>query len=318
VVRELAEWMRARNAAQPASGDVGIYGLDVYALGTAIDDVTRWLAATDPAAAQEARSRYACFDATQRDPQRYGGASVRPGGSCAADAAAALALVRARATATPDPVEAEVRFRAEGSAHSVVAAEEYFRALYAGVESSWNLRDRRMDAQLAAVQAHVAAVTGGPGKVVVWAHNSHVGDARHTEQGQQGELNLGQLVRQRLGGDASVLVGFFTHGGTVRAAAQWDAPGQVFTVRPALAGSASALLHAAAAGGPSAFVLPLRGSAAAASAAAALDGPRLERAIGVIYMPERERQSHYFTSNLARRFDALVYVDRTTALEPLP
>jgi erythromycin esterase-like protein len=192
----------------------------------------------------------------------------------------------------------------------VANAEAYFRTAYSGTSNSWNLRDSLMDATLDAVLQHLGTAAGRPARVVVWAHNTHSGDARHTEMGEGGELNIGQLARQRYGA-AALLAGFFTYTGTVYAATDWGQPGRVRDVNRALPGSFSALFHDTAL--PS-FVLVLRGGGPAADR---LSEPRLERAIGVIYRPETERQSHYFTARLGAQFDAVAFFDVTRAVTPL-
>ncbi len=200
-------------------------------------------------------------------------------------------------------------FFAEQNARLVRNAERYYRAMFAGRAESWNLRDRHMVETLDALLAFREA-RGRREKVVLWAHNSHLGDARATDMGLGGELNVGQLVRQSHGRDA-VLVGFLTHHGTVTAASNWDEPAQRKAVRPALAGSYEALLHEV---GARNFLLDLTVPGAAVSG---LDQPRLERAIGVIYRPETERLSHYFHARLPRQFDGILYYDATRAVEPL-
>ncbi len=314
-VRDLAAWLRAHNDARPDAEDVGVYGLDVYSLAASAAAVERYLAGVDPAAAERARAHYRCFAPYGGDPQRYGEAAGRGTASCAPAAAAVLDSLRARSGTRPaDPAAAEALFSALRNAHAVANAEEYYRTLYRGGESTWNLRDRRMAEGLEALEGHLSAAAGRPAKIVVWAHNTHAGDARHTESASQGELNIGQLVRDRLGA-AAVSVGFFTHRGTVLAAPDWDRPGRVYDLRPALPGSVSDVFHAAAAGGgPPAFVVVLRGAGPAAEALAA---ERLERAVGVVYRPDTERQSHYFRARLARQFDAAVFVDQSSAVRPL-
>jgi erythromycin esterase-like protein len=311
-VRDLVGWLRSYNDPRPTEGDVGIYGLDVYSLYTSADAVAGYLSRLDPAAAGRVREHYACFERYRPDPQRYGaaaGASVSS--SCERPAAAALDELRQRAATRPaDPAQAEALFSALRNAHAVVNAEEYYRTLYAGGVSTWNIRDRRMAETLDALEEHLLAATGRPAKIVVWAHNTHVGDARHTEAGEQGELNVGQLMRDRHGA-AAVLVGFHTYTGQVFAAPDWDERGRVYDVRPALGGSFSDVFHAAGAGD---FLLVLRDGGGVAEELAA---PRLQRAIGVIYRPRTERQSHYFTARLSRQFDAVVFMDTTTAVTPL-
>jgi erythromycin esterase-like protein len=310
-VRDLVQWMRAHNDRQGPTTDVGFYGLDVYGMFEAADAVIAYLERVDPAAASRARERYACFEPHRPEEQGYGAASVT-GRSCEAPAAAMLAELRQRfATRATDPVEAEEQFAVLGHAQSVVDAEAYFSGMYEGRESTWNLRDRRMMGVVDAVVEHLTATTGQPARVVVWAHNSHVGDARATQMGAAGEITLGQLARERHGA-AAVLVGELTHDGTVLAATTWGSPGRVFDVRPALPGSYAALFHAT--GVPN-FLLVLRD---APSLTSVLDTPRLERAIGVQYLPQSERQSHYFTARLASQFDAVLFFDTTRAVRPLP
>src|ERR1035437_2086815 len=192
-------------------------------------------------------------------------------------------------------------------ARLVANTEAYYRAMFGSRVSSWNLRDGHMAETLDALDAYLSN-DHGPAKIVVWAHNSHLGDARATELSRSGELNLGQLVRERHGHDA-VLVGFSTYGGTVTAASDWDAAAERKIVRPALPGSYESLFHEM--GGPN-FMLDL-----AAGSDTTLRRPKLQRAIGVIYRPETERQSHYFHASLRRQFDALLHYDVTRAVEPL-
>jgi erythromycin esterase-like protein len=200
-------------------------------------------------------------------------------------------------------------FFAEQNARLVKNAEQYYRTMFRGRISSWNLRDRHMAETLEALLAHLDR-SQGQSKVVVWEHNSHIGDARGTSMGGAGEWNVGQLSRERLGSDA-VLVGFSTYEGTVTAASDWDAPPEHKRVRPALAGSWEALFHEL---GQRNFLLPLRGEA---SSSELLDQTRLERAIGVIYRPGTERLSHYFEAHLPSQFDAVIHLDRTQAVEPI-
>jgi erythromycin esterase-like protein len=200
-------------------------------------------------------------------------------------------------------------FFAEQNARLVKNAEEYYRSMFRGRVSSWNLRDRHMVETLHALLAHLDGQSGGRAKVVIWAHNSHLGDARATEMGERGEWNVGQLVREKYEGEA-VLVGFSTYTGTVTAASDWDAACERKGVRAALPESYEALFHHV---GIPRFLLALRDGGMTAG----LEEPRLERAIGVIYRPETERQSHYFYARLPQQFDAVIHFDETRAVEPL-
>jgi erythromycin esterase-like protein len=200
-------------------------------------------------------------------------------------------------------------FFAEQNARLAQNAEQYYRSMFRGRVSSWNLRDQHMVETLDALAAHLERRRAGA-KIVVWAHNSHLGDARATEMGERGEWNVGQLVRERYG-PAAILVGFTTHDGTVTAATDWDEPAQRKRVQPSLPSSIERICHET---GIPWFTLDLRGSG---DAQRALSSRRLERAIGVIYRPETERASHYFNVHVPRQFDILIHIDHTRALEPL-
>jgi erythromycin esterase-like protein len=319
VVRDFVAWLRDHNAAlPPAAPKVGFYGLDLYSLNASIAAVVGYLDGVDPEAARRARARYGCFDHFRDDPQAYGAATGFGSAEPCEDAVVEQLLeLRRRA---PDYAGRDGRtaedayFAAEQNARLARNAEAYYRAMFRGRVSSWNLRDRHMAETFDALVAHLSRPAAGqvPARIAVWAHNSHLGDARATELGEDGELNLGQLVRERRGREA-ILVGFTTHRGTVTAASDWDEPGERKRVRPALAGSYEALFHEAAEAGPPAFLLDLRD----AGLAARLRGPRLERAIGVIYRPGTERASHYVGARLPDQFDAVLHLDETTAVAPL-
>ncbi|HEX4232992.1 MAG TPA: erythromycin esterase family protein [Caldimonas sp.] len=312
-VLEFVEWLREHNATLPPAARIGFYGLDLYSLFRSIQAVLAYLDRVDPAAARRARDRYGCFDRFAEDSQAYGYAT-RFGldTSCEQEVVAQLRELVARSGEVSRDLagrDADALFHAEQNARLVKSAEAYYRSMFSTRISSWNLRDRHMAETLAALDGHIARQRGRPARLAVWAHNSHLGDARATEMGEAGELNLGQLVRERHGA-AAVLLGFSTDHGTVTAASDWDAPAETKQVRPGLEGSYEALCHEV--GGR--FRLILRGNDELAEA---LAGPRLQRAIGVIYRPETERQSHYFLARLPRQFDALVHLDATHAVVPL-
>jgi erythromycin esterase-like protein len=317
VVAAFVDWLRGHNARLPATEQCGFYGLDLYSLHASIAAVLAQLGRIDPAAAQRARERYACFDSFGPDSQVYGlMAGIRGADDCQDEVVATLVELAGRAHAGAASVEdAEARFDAEQNARLVKNAEAYYRQMYRRDVSTWNLRDDHMADTVAALRRHLGRATtaGSPRepKIVVWAHNSHLGDARATEMGERGEINLGQRLREAHG-DRAVLVGFSTHAGSVMAATDWDGPGERKRVNPSREDSIEGLLHAA---NPTRFLLPLRGDAALAQA---LREPRLERAIGVIYRPDTERWSHYFHSRVAQQFDALIHLDETRAIDPLP
>jgi erythromycin esterase-like protein len=301
VVRDFLRDLRALNAATP--GRVTFVGMDVYSLYPSQEDVIAYLSRVDPAAAARARTRYACFAPYGRDPQRYGGeAALSPAASCATQAAEQLAEMQQRFAGAPADPEL---FDAVQSARVVRGAEEFYRRNFERGEAAWNARDRHMAETLAALATHLEA-RGRPGKIAVWAHNTHVGDARATEMGAGGQLTLGQLMRERSPND-TFLLGFTTYEGTVVAATAWGTPGRSTALRPALPESYSALFHQT---GIERFLLLLRGSPA-------LGGPRLQRAVGVVYVPETERQSHYFQARISDQFDAVIHIDRSTAVTPL-
>ena len=278
----------------------------------------RWSAyldKVDPSAAALARSRYSCFDhvSATDDGQAYGfRAAFGAGLSCEREAIDQLVDLQrnALAYARRDGLLAEDElFYAEQNAQVVRDAERYYRAMFGGRVTSWNLRDQHMAHTLDALLAHLDRQRQDtPARIVVWAHNSHVGDARATEVSADGQLTLGQLVRERYRDDAR-LIGFSTYTGTVTAASQWGGIAERKNVRPGLPGSVEELFHET---GHAAFAV-----SSAGSAGAALDVVRLARAIGVIYLPETERQSHYFHVRPADQFDAMIHIEKTQALQPL-
>jgi erythromycin esterase-like protein len=312
-VVDFVGWLRAHNDAWPIESKVGFYGLDLYSLYTSIEAVLSYLAKVDPEAEQRARYRYSCFEHFGEDSQAYGyAATFGLTESCEQDVVSQLIELqrKAREYASRDGwLAADEFFYAEQNARLIKDAEQYYRAMFRGHVSSWNLRDRHMAKTLQALAAHLEN-QGQQAKVAVWEHNSHLGDARATEMRLRGEYNVGQLVRERYSTQA-VLVGFSTYTGTVTAASDWGGPAERKRVRPALEGSYEALFHDV---DLSRFLLSFRGRA---EAAAPLRDPRLERAIGVIYKPETERVSHYFNASVSEQFDAVLHFDETRAVKPL-
>ena len=312
-VLDFVGWLRTRNESKALPARAGFYGLDLYSLRASMEAVLRYLDKVDPDAGRRARRRYGCFDQFGEEMQEYGyAASYGLHPSCEREVMSQLLeLHRQRAVyaASDGRLAPDDYFFAEQNARLVKNAEEYYRTMFRGRDESWNLRDRHMVDTLEALRRFLGRSSGEP-KVVVWAHNSHLGDARATEMSERGELNVGQLVRERFGHKA-VLVGFTTYTGTVTAASEWDGPAHRKHVRPALAGSYERLFHEV---GIPRFLLAPRIDFELASALAA---PRLERAIGVLYVPETERASHYFHARLAEQFDFVLHFDETRALEPL-
>jgi erythromycin esterase-like protein len=313
-VVNFVDWLRAWNDGRPSAARAGFYGLDLYSLFTSMEEVLAYLEKVDPAAAADARQRYACFDHYGDDSQQYAyAAGIGHSESCQHEVIAQLQSMQQRAAETMrhDGIAAsDAFFYAQQNARLVKNAEEYYRTMFRGRVSSWNLRDRHMSETLDALAAHLGETRTQPPKIAVWEHNSHVGDARATEVGQLGEWNVGELSRQRYG-DAACLVGFSTYEGWVTAASDWDGPAERKQVRPALPGSYEDVFHQTGLGN---FMLSLRPGSAAREA---LLERRLERAIGVLYLPRTERQSHYFMSQLAQQFDAMIHFDATSAVQPL-
>ncbi|TMH26160.1 MAG: erythromycin esterase family protein [Betaproteobacteria bacterium] len=311
VVREFVEWLREYNDSRPHEAKIGFYGMDLYSLRASMQAVVAYLDKIDPEAARRARYRYGCFDHFGEDPQSYGYATGFGMSKTCEDevVAQSIELMRRAGDIPSDRDEGDELFYAEQNARLVKNAEAYYRSMFRGRVSSWNLRDQHMAETLDALDAHLSR-GAARARIAVWAHNSHLGDSRATEMNDRGELNVGRLVRERLGRNA-VLVGFSTHRGAVTAASDWGGEAEVKRVRPGLSESVEALFHET---GMARFLLCLRDNRELAKN---LESPRLERAIGVIYLPETERLSHYFHTRLAQQFDAMIHIDETRALQPL-
>jgi erythromycin esterase-like protein len=314
VVVNFVDWLREYNKALLQNAKkVGFYGLDLYSMHASIEAVLSYLDKIDPEAAKQARYRYSCFEHFGEDSQSYGyAASFGLTKPCEDAAVKQLRELQSRTdeyTQGDGQLAEDEFFYAQQNARLVKNAEEYYRSMFQRRVSSWNLRDRHMAETLDQLVAHLDR-QGSRTKVVVWEHNSHLGDARATDMGEAGELNVGQLVRERYGSDA-VLVGLTTYSGTVTAASNWGAPPERKRVRPGLSGSYEGLFHDT---GLPRFLLNLREDGKLVND---LRERRLERAIGVIYLPESERLSHYFYARLPDQFDAVLHFDQTQALEPL-
>jgi erythromycin esterase-like protein len=318
-ILDFVGWLRAYNDGLPNGTErVGFYGLDLYSLHASMAAVLAYLDAVDPAAAQRARERYACFDAFGLDSQAYGYAA-NFGLSPTCEAAVVNQLVELQRSADvyasrDGRIARDALFFAEQNARLVRNAERYYRTLFLGQAHSWNVRDRHMTETLELLALYLGVQgkrsPAAPAKLVVWAHNSHLGDARATEMSHRGEVNVGHLVRGRHP-LSTKLIGFTTYAGTVTAASDWGRPAERKIVRPALEESYEALFHEVA---YRRFLLDLTEET---EARRVLMKPRLERAIGVIYRPETERMSHYFRAVLPRQFDAVLHYDTTRAVEPM-
>ena len=308
-VLQFVEWLKTYNAqCTPLKSRVGFYGLDLYSLSSSMEAVLNYLDSIDPETAEVARVRYGCLTPWARDPALYGQAMLtRQYRNCEADVITILQnLLRKRADYSM--ADGKRFFDAEQNARLVKNAEQYYRTMYYAEDNSWNQRDRHMFETLQAV----LRFRGAGAKVVVWEHNSHVGDARATEMSARGELNIGQLVRQAYG-DAAYIIGFGTDHGSVAAASEWGGPMEVKQVQPSHMDSYERVFHEVRTDN---FLLPLR-QPLNDNARRRLMAERLERAIGVTYRPETELQSHYFYACLPRQFDEYIWFDGTRAVEPL-
>jgi erythromycin esterase-like protein len=306
-VEAFIRWLHDHNEGREPENMAGFYGLDLYNLSGSMRAVIDYLQEVDPEAAALARERYACLMPWSRDPARYGRLAMTEGyARCQAPVIAMLRELHAkRPSYTAE--DGEEWLDAAANARLVKNAEAYYRAMYEGAAESWNLRDTHMFETL----CQLLEARGPASKAVVWAHNSHIGNAAFTEMGRdRDELNIGQLVKEKFG-SASRLIGFGTHRGSVAAATDWDGSMEVKAVRPSLEGSYERLCHDS---GLARFLVDLGDP----DAADILAGRRLERFIGVIYRPETERWSHYAEASLASQFDAWVWFDESRAVTALP
>ncbi|MBM3531041.1 MAG: protein-L-isoaspartate(D-aspartate) O-methyltransferase [Alphaproteobacteria bacterium] len=309
-VAAFVDWLRARNGGVEPARQAGFFGLDIYNMNASIRAVIDYLERLDPEAAKVARERYGCLTPWQRDPATYGRAALTTGyAKCEGPVALALRDLLQKQL-DYEARDGESFLDAAQNARLVAAAERYYRAMYYATAESWNLRDRHMfDTLIALLERR-----GKDARAVVWAHNSHIGNAAATDMGEaRGEINIGQLCRERFGKDAA-LVGFGTDRGTVAAASDWDGPMEVKTVRPSHADSYERVCRDSRV---RRFLLDLR-VGQWPDLRAELTKPRLERAIGVIYRPETEMASHYFDARLPEQFDGYVWFEETRAVTPLP
>jgi protein-L-isoaspartate(D-aspartate) O-methyltransferase len=305
--RAFVDWLHEHNAALPYPRRAGFFGLDLYSMYSSARAVIEYLEGVDSALAGVARRRYGCLSPWEADPAAYGHAAVTGAyRHCEDDVAHVLTELLHRRIDLAEQ-DGERFLDAARNAQIVAHAEAYYRIMYYGSRASWNLRDSHMFDTL----RQVMAFRGEGSKAVVWAHNSHVGDARATEMSLRGEHNIGQLCAQAFGA-ASYRIGFGTDHGSVAAASNWDGEMEVKAVRPSHPQSVEWLFHESGAPG---LVLPLRNGPA--DVAKALSRPLLQRAIGVIYRPDTELASHYFEAELSRQFDAYVWIDETSAVTPL-
>jgi erythromycin esterase-like protein len=317
--RDLVEWLR--HYAQTPSGrtrSIGVYGMDTQGLEPSARVVLETLARIDPATESRVREDYACLESYGYASDRYSAALKYSGaGSCEAGAASALAGLQERyaslaiGASSPAFQDEALWFSILQNAHLVHTAEAYARALAAD-SLAWNVRDSHMADAVDAVLARLQKMDGRPGRLVVWAHNTHIGDARAMDRGtRSGYWSVGQLLRERHPGE-TVLVGFTTRAGTVRAAPEWGKPDRVFNIRRPAWESAPAIF------GRTHIPRFMLIFSDAETQLGALDNDVPMRAIGAVYSPKFERRDHYYRGALTRQFDAVIHTDITQAVPKLP
>lgn len=311
-VLRFIEWLAAHNASRNADAAIGFYGLDIYSLYRSAEQVIAYLEDVDQEQAEIARRQYAALDHV-RDPQHYGyqaAHGLRPDCQDAVRSRLVELVRRGPEYLSHDGrAAAEAQFFAERNAQVVMSAEAYYREMFGSRVGSWNLRDTHMTQTVFALRDYLRS-QGRGGRIVVWAHNSHLGDARATQMGLSGEWNVGQLLRENADPSRSLLVGFTTYTGTVTAAYEWGGEAERRQVKPAREDSYEGLFHRTRL---DRFCLPLM----AHDVSSKLKGPQLERAIGVLYRPDTELESHYFQALLPAQFDVVFHLDETQAVEPL-
>lgn len=305
-------WVRNYNDTH--THKIGFYGLDLYSLNSSMEAVINYLKKVDPEAAERARLRYSCFDHLGLDPQTYGlltNEGLKK--SCTKEAVEQLLELQSKAFQyiKDNPIAEEELLYATQNARIVKDAEKYYRSMFESNELSWNIRDIHMAETVNIISDYLEDRFKQPAKMVIWAHNSHIGDARATEMSERGELNLGQLMREQHGINDTYLIGFSTYEGFVTAANDWDQPAERKKVNQGTPGSYEELFHQLKSKN---FILDLDRYKEIEHY---LHIPRLQRAIGVIYRPDTEMMSHYFFTRLPYQFDSIIHIDSTTAVEPL-
>jgi protein-L-isoaspartate(D-aspartate) O-methyltransferase len=307
-VKNFIDWLHSYNAEITSKKKISFYGLDLYSLYNSIDSILKYLDDIDPDAASIARERYGCLSPWQKDPATYGRLAISGAyQSCEKEVLAMLTDILQKKQDYTE-YDGERFLDTVQNARLVANAERYYRVMYYGSRESWNLRDMHMFETLKLL----LNFHGAESKVIIWAHNSHVGDASATEMFRRGEYNLGYLCRQELNAK-SYSIGFGTNDGTVAAASNWDQDMEIKRIRPAISKSYEYLFHQLE---DHNFLLGLNGMKSN-HGLDALSIPRLERAIGVIYRPETELASHYFQANLPKQFDEYIWIDRTQAVTPI-
>lgn len=311
LILDFVVWLRNHNKGLPVERQVGFYGLDMYSMYESIGAVIDYLDQVDPEAGKQARIHYECLDHMGGENQYGYGVALGYKRSCESDVIAQLVALREKAisyVADGDMASEDDQFQAEQNARLISDAEAYYRQLFDPRINTWTLRDVHMKSTLDDLHEHLSKRLKNPAKIAVWAHNTHVGDARATELVRRSQQNLGQLVRESYT-HCCALLGLMTYSGIMTAATRWNAPAQRMLLRPAIDGAVEELLHATEL---KQFYLALNHGIADA-----LDCSYLTRAIGVTYQPEIEEAKHYLSCRLTEQYDGLLFIDETRALEPL-
>jgi erythromycin esterase-like protein len=313
VVVEFIEWLHQYNSTLHPINKIGFYGLDLYSLNTSMEIIISYLEKKYPDATKRAKERYACFDPFKEDLQIYGYAAMF-GVTKSCEDEVVDQLIEFTKRVYQDLQEngsaEDEFFYIKENTRLVKNAEKYYRSMFVNKSSSWNVRDLHMIETLDHLVLYLNKKSNNPTKIVTWAHNSHVGDAKATEVRIQGQLNIGQLAREKYG-KKSLLIGFLTNSGSVTAASKWDGIVEQKSVLPALSYSYEQFFHNL---NPSNFLINF---IAHDQIKKLIPSELLERAIGVIYLPENERESHYFRASLVKQFDIVIYIDTTSAIKPL-
>jgi erythromycin esterase-like protein len=328
VVKDFVDWMKEYNTkVNNSANEIGFYGLDVYSMNASRDAVIEYLETVDPELAAKAKKSYGCFDRFSRDTDTY---SYKVGMGLASDCEDSVIKVlnqmlqhQAELMESDDTIEDDRYFYAKQNAKVVKNAENYYRNMIGG-DNTWNIRDGHMLETLVDLLKYYSDKTGKQRKAIVWAHNSHIGAANQTQVSDEGEVNIGQLCREEFGLNKTFNVGFTTYTGTVTASSKWNGDPEFKKVNEGLAGSFEKLFHESLSqmNNTDRFMLLFRSAVQNAKLATStlinqLSRDRLERAIGVIYAPRTERYSHYFNCKISKQFDAIIHIDKTSALHPL-
>lgn len=312
VVLNFVDWLQEYNSTQSPPSQAGFYGLDLYSLSSSAEEIINQLNKIDKKEAEKASERYGCFSKFKKNLTGYGYARslglIKDCGKSSEEQLNEL-ISKIHHYLKEGKLNPEEAFSLEQNARLICSAERYYRSIVDREVSSWNIRDNYIGDTLYRIEEHLTNLYKKPAKIAVWAHNSHIGDARATEMGKnRNEINLGQLVREK-STDESFILGFMTNTGTVTAASDWDGEIEKKRVRTAIKDSYENYFHEL---GDN-LLVDLRSKEVRNIVPTSM----LERAIGVIYRPETERFSHYFYANLSKQFDALIYLNETKALAPL-